>query len=902
MAANSTQAQKSSRWGSFLAGVESRLDTILADEEPKSQIKQNGKVSDQPGKKEGMAVPAAGAARVPSTSRAQERLNEKLARIMANKNLNTKGEGDASGILSEVPSRTSSPANVPESPRESMELARATKEETHTCEDSSKESRQQQQANDIDQVEEPGDTAPAISHDVKIEDGLPDQITVPMNGTKEEATAPRPSSDSRDSLSTRQSLELTRSTNPNILDSPETNGVDVAASAKVPEEYEKTIEQLWADNEAAELKRQEETHQYLERIDALQAKLQHLTKEATVIAKNASLEAKEGSPEQKLAAKDERIALLIEEGQKLSQTELKHMTLIKKLRAKSTEDEKAAAEARRMSEKYERTAREAQERAKRAEAAERKAIEKVKALTRLEKDLDSCRADRDAKDILIRDLQMQLSEVTSAATKAEEKAQAEALDVEKRRAADLADELSIVKTEKDLAEREHQSALRELREKSEREKERARIAEIERQGERNILESRLEAYRARAEEASAGQGGDVQAKLLRQIETLQNQYAVASENWQGIEGSLLSRVTTLEKERDDIAKREVDIRRKARGINTNLRRMEDELERTTTKAKDLDHERSSLASELSILQDRLNKTEAEATAARNDLKAERESWETRQAHRLEEERARIREELLRSPPENLYAQFRTESPTMQTRTRKSSNAADRSSPHSRRLPGLQGLAIAGTGHSSVERPLSRRSSNQRIISGFSDIQPRPPSRGFDRYDPTSTIPHLSVNNGIPETPAIDYDARQGGDDDFFAGVYTPATPPERTINDLISVSTAGAGPSVQLVERMSAAVRRLESEKAAHKDELTRLAQQRDEAREQAVELMRDNEGKKAVDEKVSKLEKELGELKGRYETTLEMLGEKSERVEELKQDVLDLKQLLREMVEERVK
>ena len=56
----------------------------------------------------------------------------------------------------------------------------------------------------------------------------------------------------------------------------------------------------------------------------------------------------------------------------------------------------------------------------------------------------------------------------------------------------------------------------------------------------------------------------MQAKLLRQIETLQTQYAVANENWQGIEGSLIARIAAVEKERDDIAKREADVRRKAR--------------------------------------------------------------------------------------------------------------------------------------------------------------------------------------------------------------------------------------------------------------------------------------------------------------------------------------------------
>ena len=326
--------------------------------------------------------------------------------------------------------------------------------------------------------------------------------------------------------------------------------------------------------------------------------------------------------------------------------------------------------------------------------------------------------------------------------------------------------------------------------------------------------------------------------------------------------------------------------------------MEDELERAHSKIHDLDSERTSLTTQLTSLQERSNRTEAAVNAARNDLKAERESWEIRQAQRLDEERFRIREEFMRSPSSNLYAQFRNESPVLQTRTRKSSNAADRSSPHSRRVSGLQGLAISCSSHPFGERPPSRRSSTQPIVPISTDFQPKP----IERQDSMSTIPNISVNNGIPETPSIDYDSPQvGGDDDFFAGIHTSATPPERTINELVSVSTAGAGPSVQLVERMSATVRRLESEKAAYKDELARLGSQRDEAREQVVELMRDNEGKKAVDQRVKELEKDLKELKGMYDTTLEMLGEKSERVEELKADVVDLKAMMREMVEERV-
>ena len=559
-----TTQKSSSRWGSFLAGVESRLDTILADEDRKPPpAKADGGTQEQPGKKDGITVPHAAkpsASRTASANRAQERLNEKLAKAMANRNLSKKG--DTSATPSSVPSRTASPANVVASPRTSTDIPRgANLEQDHKI-GQEIESGQSVKVNGTSEDQESqaqGSEATSTS--------APQIFQSPpaiVDEIKDELSVPRPSTDSRGSISTRQSLELTRATTPNATDSPKLNGITSDSTLKTPEEYENTIEQMRSDYEAAELRRQEETHIYLERIDALQSKLQYLTKEAAEVAKDALTETQVGSTEHKMAVKDEKIALLIEEGQKLSQTELKHMSIIKKLRAKSIEDDKVVADLKRTTEKHESLAREAQDRAKRAEGAEKRVADRLKSIGRIEKDLENVRADRDAKESLVQDLQIELSQATSAAKEAEVKASAEVIAKEKKLVADLKDELSSIKAEKELAQKHHQNELRELRDKTEREKERARVAEIERQGEQSILESRLEAYRARAEEASAGQNGNVQAKLLRQIETLQNQYAVASENWQGIEGSLLSRVAALERERDDIAKRETDIRRKAR--------------------------------------------------------------------------------------------------------------------------------------------------------------------------------------------------------------------------------------------------------------------------------------------------------------------------------------------------
>lgn len=126
--------------------------------------------------------------------------------------------------------------------------------------------------------------------------------------------------------------------------------------------------------------------------------------------------------------------------------------------------------------------------------------------------------------------------------------------------------------------------------------------------------------------------------------------------------------------------------------------------------------------------------------------------------------------------------------------------------------------------------------------------------------------------------------------------------PRNMAQDMISVSTVGAGPSVQLVERMSAAIRRLEAEKVAAKEEMARVCSQRDEARSDMVGLMKELEEAKSATSKVSELEEEVASINSRYQTTLEMLGEKSELVEELQADVQDVKAMYRELVERTIK
>jgi type II secretory pathway component PulJ len=144
------------------------------------------------------------------------------------------------------------------------------------------------------------------------------------------------------------------------------------------------------------------------------------------------------------------------------------------------------------------------------------------------------------------------------------KANSQAREQDKRRIADLEEEVAALKVEKNLVADRGKAQAAELRDKAERASERARALELELKAEMQMMEGKLEAMRMRAEEASSGAAGDTQAKLLRQIETLQTQYSIASENWQGIETTLLARIAGLEKERDEAVQRESEMRRKAR--------------------------------------------------------------------------------------------------------------------------------------------------------------------------------------------------------------------------------------------------------------------------------------------------------------------------------------------------
>jgi len=206
--------------------------------------------------------------------------------------------------------------------------------------------------------------------------------------------------------------------------------------------------------------------------------------------------------------------------------------------------------------------------------------------------------------------------------------------------------------------------------------------------------------------------------------------------------------------------------------------------------------------------------------------------------------------------------------------------------------------------SNKTRKTSGPSSNddlaERFITRRPSAQPstRPPLQPSLSGHPTPP----SVFSPTSETLPTPLSAHAPEHDDLLLESLEAPSSPQQVMQDMVSVSTVAAGPSVQLVERMSAAIRRLESEKVTAREELARMARQRDEARAEIVALMRDAGSGKAAVRRVAELEAEVADVAARYETTLELLGEKSELVEELKADVQDVKAMYRDLIERTVK
>lgn len=620
------------------------------------------------------------------------------------------------------------------------------------------------------------------------------------------------------------------------------------SSMGIFDQVSQTLEKQQAVLEAAELSR-------TERITSLEAKLKYLAQsEADRIAKS-----KGGltGVDKKLAEKDEQIALLMAEGQTLANNELKHMNLIKKLRAKEREFDKTLSN-------YSTRATKAEE-----EASNLKV--QIKMLSQFEKDagkLDKEIAKKEEEQAKMKKEQFQLKEQLKQAndkikeleTKYDEKAAVErdeALTKANTTIEQLSADLEKALMEKTLAEEIHEKEVAQLNQNLNNEVEQHKIDVSQLTEEVRNLEVKTEYYRSISEGKSAS--GEVGAAfadtgILQQMEVLQAQHSIAKENWHQIEANLLDRVNSLESELEELKSRESYVRKRLQTTSSNLKEQSDENEILSDSISEL---KNSLKVKTAAHEEELEKQKAQYQSLKSSTDAQIVDLKTR----IDEAESALKLKL--NELEELKKQVSEPS--------------------------------ADTSISVLEPP---------PLSEIPDNPPFPHSFGVARDisardSRRSSLNPISRSGSVLDVGTI---AEEDSQQDFFeskstSGLFPPADTSTRIENS--SVYTAAGGASLQLVSKMNTTIRRLESELAISRHELEKITKEKDNAYAEVVSLMSSNEELTVYKNESVELKERLSKLEEREHTALEMLGEKSEQVNELRADVTDLKQMYRQQIEQ---
>lgn len=230
----------------------------------------------------------------------------------------------------------------------------------------------------------------------------------------------------------------------------------------------------------------EEINQHLEQIDALQAKLNYLVQEMATEARQTANTAEHGSMEQQIALKDEKIALLLKEGTNLSQNELRLRTVVKKISAKALEDDKTIIQLKRHATEAEKLSKSLKDKMSALEEVGKENVRQKVASEALEKDFQELKAKADIKSNHIMELQELLSQCRSAGSVKEAQKWQQLVEAERKTLADVQEELSEAKIEKELVEDRSRAQVRDLQAKLNREIEAGKAMELDLKGELQV--------------------------------------------------------------------------------------------------------------------------------------------------------------------------------------------------------------------------------------------------------------------------------------------------------------------------------------------------------------------------------------------------------------------------------
>ena len=681
---------------------------------------------------------------------------------------------------------------------------------------------------------------------------------------------------------------------------------------------------------------------------AQKSKITELEKEVNKlksITKESSNNSTDSDLLRKLQEKEHQVHALLEEGSKLSQKEVTLTQTIKRLKSHETELEDDI-------EKCEKTIDELNAKVEKLESkltdfdrTSRALTEEKYAYETLQKKYDSLVIANDSltdelKEIKFSKLDVQLKDAQEKIKDEEKKLDTvnekyEKLEVLFKQQKEETS-MTISNLRKDLKSREDMVSERNM--------------ELKR------LEEKVEALRFENESAMPTE------TIHTDSEMIQQQYEQARENWKMIESSYLKKISDLETQMEEVQSLNFAYSKKIKILNNDIKQKStdyteleesnqafaSEIEALKKKTDTLYNNNKTLNDNLQVLKDEFSKQKETFEAKVHELEQERENLEATLQIRTNELNSNV-------PQNSFYLQDLASASSMNlmksmnnptTIGRRSSNNLGPGKRFSVQMGESATTPRGSTSNQFMQQSLSATNSNPNYAVSFQKLNNMAPMTPQDKVirhqssmvsmDSNDTEPlgirlngqsgngsgaHMHASAGIdnvrsssmlsltsPDVTAMDSyslvndDMPLGMDAEtehmqnaMSNGIRTPM------IDNSTTVGESGPGLNIQLIKKLGTQVRMLELEVSTLRDEAKALSEEKEAASKEIVRLMEDNDKVTEVKGEVLEKDSKIEELEEKYQRVLVILGEKEERVGELNADVEDLKDMLRQQVQQMV-
>ncbi|KAJ3070490.1 TATA element modulatory factor 1 [Podochytrium sp. JEL0797] len=562
----------------------------------------------------------------------------------------------------------------------------------------------------------------------------------------------------------------------------------------------------------------------------------------------AGLQASFDDAIKQLGDREEKIKILLEEGEKLSKNELKMSTIVKKLRAKEQESETQikdqlqkielmTAELYDLKEKFARVT-ESEKRLGDSAKTNMDSLDKqAKQIVKLENELTTAKGEGNNLKAQLERARLDLQEARELSVNVNSVAHAEALEKEISANAALHKQLLDQQKHYMAIENALQKEVYELRSTLARVEDESNWKEDNLRKEIQSLHTRLQAADSRQEDLFA-EARSADRPLIRQIESMQAQQLVAQQNWDQIEISLSTRLQQAERERFESIEKEKTSVERYEELNKRFTALEYQFSRER-------QERSRIQAELDESASRVDDSNRKAS----DLNATLSLLKSKHVRALEEAQESFQASLTKAIEEER-------------------RKAETSLHHER----------------------ARLEKERLKLNELKQLSERAAQNNGPATTSTTSVASISTSNL----------QRQASTDSAVSpsvsgsSIYDSSRP-----LDVSGSGVAGQQQQGAVVEKLYHSLKQLQGQVASLHAQLNMVTKTRDELAEELVKATSESSDAKSNAATIRALETELAELNRRYLAALEMLGEKTEEVDDLQQNIAELRKIQKAEIEE---